>query len=91
MVVIIITTVDGNKKAQCTVNVEKNGGSTPPAAVTGVTLAHSDLTLKIGTSLRLIARDKSGEHVRQGHASFFSATGITDMWGESWLFSSEPL
>ena len=51
--IIRVTTEEGNKTDECKVIVKEESD---PVAVTGVKLAYNDLTLKIGTSLKLVAR-----------------------------------
>ena len=51
--IIHVTTEEGNKTDECKVIVKEESD---PVAVTGVKLAYNDLTLKIGTSLKLVAR-----------------------------------
>ena len=51
--IIRVTTEVGSKTDECKVIVKEESD---PVAVTGVKLAYNDLTLKIGTSLKLVAR-----------------------------------
>ena len=51
--IIRVTTEVGSKTDECKVIVKEKSD---PVSVTGVKLAYNDLTLKIGTSLKLVAR-----------------------------------